>query len=1341
MPSRFGLGSAEFELVVTNDQLLQGFAQSQAQARLGSRKIADAINQEMARISPKPIVPVLDLKPAQRQVSQLQQLLQGAARGGLAGSGLGSGLAIGAGFGAASAAAVGVAALTKALVGGTAAGIEYNAQLQTTLNTFAFFSKSADDAARAVSELRKLATISPFGEQPILQAGATFLRVSQGDVDRALELTKLTTVLAAAHPEVGFEAMQAAISQLISGDFRAFEDRTNIAFGTVEGLAKKGVTGMELYRQAVLAAGGSMELLKLNASGVTAAQTTLDAEIARFQGLATKGISDRLPSGLAALTAGLKEAEPAAQFFSEVLGTMADNAGRTAEAIAFLASAPGKLEGAIRSFSGAAPRGQTRGGQGRSAAAAEAPPPETPAPESDIDRKSRLQREGDEALKEAHRVFAERSKIINQQIVEAEAARKDQLAKADRDEKAEIKAINDNHARRLAANKAAIDDAERARDAEITAARAKHQAIVRELEGEVAAVQAARQAEDRALADTRGGQDRQLQDQRSFVDRVLTDRRAQEDRAFADEREAALSSLKAQEEARQRSVANEIKAIEARTQAAIRGLDDEAEAARTDAASAIRGIEDQSRADADRHRKRMANLDAEQARELGAVDKQLKALDTVERKQAEAEQSTKLAADKSRAERGLGAALRVGNPAGIAAARKALADAEAAIQKESGQRERDAQRRKLQAQADDIRKEFDAKKRALDNEERARQEAANREKQRIQDGLAASLAAIADRKQAVQDAAKDEIQTVRDNDQVARDANAAAVQRVTDEFDARQQARDADRLEQDRALADGRLAQDRDLAERRQTEDRALADGRLAQDEDLRLRRQAADDALANEQIAIDETYNGKTGILTVLRKATDDINAEHKKQLDDVEEKYNGPDGIKTKINATWDSAVAGLVAAREHLQAELEQQVKDWEKWRGGTTAEIQKVIDKINDLINKIKEIPGAEGGPNVAVNGGGQALPGGGGNLAYGPVIRNASADSYWTSGGTHGGHPAADIFAPSGSPIYSPVDGQLSSYHVPAGGNAATLTGADGRAYYFAHGKVPFESGGVKRGQVIGQVGNSGNAEFTASHLHFAISEHGAGVFSDFNGSGDVTGDASYWGDGGVGVGHGDGDWIDVTLFGKKYRILVANSKVPGEVGQAIRQALSADNLPRDWELPLGEIAAVESGSRRPDGSAVVGTGDFKAFNGVLGASGLMQVIPGTFRAYRNLELPDDIFGHVANPAAAARYIERRYKTPWQTDYFSSGHMDWRGVPGYAEGSGWISRPTLLQDYQTGDYVGVMSEAGPERIVPQGGAGDGRPLLLQVNMDGRKAAEVLDPHLRVIQTHDRTLRRR
>lgn len=136
----------------------------------------------------------------------------------------------------------------------------------------------------------------------------------------------------------------------------------------------------------------------------------------------------------------------------------------------------------------------------------------------------------------------------------------------------------------------------------------------------------------------------------------------------------------------------------------------------------------------------------------------------------------------------------------------------------------------------------------------------------------------------------------------------------------------------------------------------------------------------------------------------------------------------------------------------------------------------------------------------------------------PVVQNALASSYWTSGGTHGGSPAADIFAPKGSPIYAPVGGTSMPARYRDGGEATIIQGDDGKYYYMAHGNVPFAGGRVEAGQRIGEVGDSGNARGTSPHLHYAIASN-PGIFDQRNGSGDITGGAFDWmqqGAGGMG---------------------------------------------------------------------------------------------------------------------------------------------------------------------------------------------------------------------------------
>jgi murein DD-endopeptidase MepM/ murein hydrolase activator NlpD len=90
------------------------------------------------------------------------------------------------------------------------------------------------------------------------------------------------------------------------------------------------------------------------------------------------------------------------------------------------------------------------------------------------------------------------------------------------------------------------------------------------------------------------------------------------------------------------------------------------------------------------------------------------------------------------------------------------------------------------------------------------------------------------------------------------------------------------------------------------------------------------------------------------------------------------------------------------------------------------------------------------------------------------------------------HDAIDIHAPRGTPVVAVTDGEVLKLHRGArGGTALYLLDDDGRTrYYYAHldgyAEGIREGARVKRGDVIGYVGDTGNAAPGDYHLHFAI---------------------------------------------------------------------------------------------------------------------------------------------------------------------------------------------------------------------------------------------------------------
>ncbi|MDO9488676.1 MAG: M23 family metallopeptidase [Sphingomonadaceae bacterium] len=119
----------------------------------------------------------------------------------------------------------------------------------------------------------------------------------------------------------------------------------------------------------------------------------------------------------------------------------------------------------------------------------------------------------------------------------------------------------------------------------------------------------------------------------------------------------------------------------------------------------------------------------------------------------------------------------------------------------------------------------------------------------------------------------------------------------------------------------------------------------------------------------------------------------------------------------------------------------------------------------------------------------------------PVSGIISAHLTNTYGDDRGGgsrrHGALDIMAPRGTPVVATEDGRVEKLFESAAGGLTIYQFDPSRTYtyYYAHldryadGLV--EGQAVKRGQVIGYVGFTGNASPEGPHLHFAILKLGA----------------------------------------------------------------------------------------------------------------------------------------------------------------------------------------------------------------------------------------------------------
>lgn len=93
------------------------------------------------------------------------------------------------------------------------------------------------------------------------------------------------------------------------------------------------------------------------------------------------------------------------------------------------------------------------------------------------------------------------------------------------------------------------------------------------------------------------------------------------------------------------------------------------------------------------------------------------------------------------------------------------------------------------------------------------------------------------------------------------------------------------------------------------------------------------------------------------------------------------------------------------------------------------------------------------------------------------------------------HEGLDIFADFGTPVRAPDAGVVTRFsdNYP-GGTSVTMRIHDGTVYYFAHLLSRAEDlqvgRSVEMGTVLGYVGNTGNADGGAPHLHFEVSREG-----------------------------------------------------------------------------------------------------------------------------------------------------------------------------------------------------------------------------------------------------------
>lgn len=158
------------------------------------------------------------------------------------------------------------------------------------------------------------------------------------------------------------------------------------------------------------------------------------------------------------------------------------------------------------------------------------------------------------------------------------------------------------------------------------------------------------------------------------------------------------------------------------------------------------------------------------------------------------------------------------------------------------------------------------------------------------------------------------------------------------------------------------------------------------------------------------------------------------------------------------------------------------------GVTTSQLDEARNSVGDAVKRLKELKAElavfELGAHVYVAGFVFPLASEAEFIdSWGYPRMVGTASEHW--------HQGTDIFAPYGAPAVASENGVIQRLgQASLGGNKLWVRGESGTSYYYAHLSAfaeGMENGRrVRAGEVVGYVGDTGNAKGTSPHLHFEV---------------------------------------------------------------------------------------------------------------------------------------------------------------------------------------------------------------------------------------------------------------
>ncbi len=202
-------------------------------------------------------------------------------------------------------------------------------------------------------------------------------------------------------------------------------------------------------------------------------------------------------------------------------------------------------------------------------------------------------------------------------------------------------------------------------------------------------------------------------------------------------------------------------------------------------------------------------------------------------------------------------------------------------------------------------------------------------------------------------------------------------------------------------------------------------------------------------------------------------------------------------------ETKVAALLSTREELGVELarleeleRERLAEEERRRAAAQAAAERAAAATRSPAST-----GTAGGSTGTAGGSGGGATSvaatGTGTLKACPVAGVHSFIDSWgyaRSGGRR--HKGVDMMAAIGTPIAAPVSGTVEHRSNSVGGRSFHLRGDDGNYYYGTHLSGYEKSGRVNAGDIIGYVGDDGNAR-GIPHLHFEVHPGGGGAVNPY----------------------------------------------------------------------------------------------------------------------------------------------------------------------------------------------------------------------------------------------------